>query len=399
MNILVVHCRYRIRGGEDAVVENDIKILREMGHHTSSYILSNNSLDEMGIAGRIKAAAEYVFPLRQTLIIKRIIKEKKIDVIWVHNTLWMTGTAAYEAGRACHIPVIQTIHNYRLFCPNGICFRNGKTCCDCMREASSAGLMNSVRHGCYRGSRILSLFVAAGLIRARNKGLYDNIRFVCLSEFQKYMLARAVPGIREDRIYIKHNHAARDVKGVKYQDRKNRFVYVGRLTREKGIPELLEAWRMLERQAGEEDNAAVPELVICGGGDLEEYVRKYIDTHHLHYVNYMGELPNKEAMAVTADAKSLIYPTRWFEGEPMSIIEAYMLGTPVIATDIGGVTELVEDGITGRLISYDGAVRGMVDIIQEWDRSFVYNEERMSEIADKFSKQNTVKSIKTILKQ
>lgn len=403
MNILVMHCRYRLRGGEDAVVENDIKILKEMGHRVVPYILSNSALDEMGTAGRIKTALEYVFPFRQTALLRKVIREKNIDVIWVHNTLWMTGTAAYEAGRDCHIPVIQTVHNYRLLCPNGLCFRNGRTCCDCIYGAgegrSRRGLINAVLFGCYRKSRILSFFVAAGLLRARRKGLYKDVRFVCLTGFQKHLITGAVPGISEDNVYIKHNHVKCDVKTIPYKSRKNRFVYAGRLSREKGIPELLKSWRLIEEHAkrtgaGDMD---VPELMICGGGPLSEYVRKYTGKHDLNYVNYVGELSSGEADGIIAESRALIYPTRIFEGEPMSIIEAYMTGTPVIATDTGSISELVCDGVTGRLISMEKPVKDLVDIILTWSLS--YEPAAIKEFSGRFSKEDQINSIKIILNQ
>lgn len=383
------------------MVENDIRILKEMGHRIVPYILSNSALDEMGMAGRIRTALEYVFPIRQTAIIKKIIREKKIDAVWVHNTLWMTGTAAYEAGRDCHIPVIQTVHNYRLLCPNGLCLRKGRICCDCIYGAGSGkgrgGPVNAVIHGCYRGSRILSLFVAAGLIRARSKKLYRDVRFVCLSGFQKHLITGAVPGISEDNVFIKHNHVECDIKAIPYPNRKNRFIYAGRLAREKGIPELLKAWRLIESRAKrtgakEED---IPELLICGGGPLSEYVRRYTERHGLHYVNYIGELPPDEVPGMIASCRALIYPTRFFEGEPMSVIEAYMTGTPVIASDTGSVSELVCDGVTGRLISLDGTVKELVDIIINWSAS--YDPDRILEFSGRFSKENQISSIKAIL--
>ena len=120
MNILIVHCRYRISGGEDRVVADDMALLRETGHNVIPYILSNSVLDGMGAPARIRSVLGYLCPTKQRRELVRIIKQNSVDVIWVHNTLWLLGTAPYEAGMLCGIPVIQTVHNFRLLCPSGL---------------------------------------------------------------------------------------------------------------------------------------------------------------------------------------------------------------------------------------------------------------------------------------
>ncbi len=389
MNILIVHCKYRIRGGEDVVVENDMKLLKEMGHKVVPYILSNASLDGAGILIRMGCVIEYLNPRRQKQKLIRIIKREKIDRIWVHNTLWLIGSAAYEAGVACHVPVIQTVHNYRFLCPNGICYRRKTVCCDCLQN----DLHDSILHGCYRGSRVLSAVICAALIRQRRSGIYGRIRFVCLSDFQRDMLINYLPDIAADKVFIKHNTTILSDKWIPYEQRKSQFIYAGRLTESKGVKELLKAWEAIENTKGDDK----PYLIICGEGDLADHVWEYIEKHSLRYVNYIGETPHDKLLSYMAESKALIYPTRWFEGEPMTIIEAYSVGTPVIASDIGGVSELIEEGRTGRKLDHKRMADSMVDIIKKWGDSYHYDEASIRCLAEKFSQKQGINAIKAIL--
>lgn len=397
MNILVVHCRYKTAGGEDQAVINDMRLLKEAGYRVVPYILSNDALDGMSAASKLKCVAEYIAPSHRRQKLIRIIRDNKIDRVWVHNTLWMVGAAAWEAALACHVPVIQTVHNYRLLCPCGICYRKGRVCLDCLKPG---GLYHSVIHGCYRGSRALSAAIAAGLIRQRRSrvspfggNIYSRIRFVCLTEFQKAVLQDKLPGIDPGNIYIKHNicEASCDHAVVPYDRRENIFIYAGRLTESKGIRELLAAWRIIE------ENSKHARLMICGAGELEDFVRGYIKEKGLNNVDFKGELPNDVVREYLSRSKALIYPTRWFEGEPMTIVEAYTMGTPVIATDTGSVSGMVEDGITGRKLSADMPVHDLVDIVSDWDRTFSYDSGAFSAMSAIYSRQSAINAIKTII--
>ena len=193
-------------------------------------------------------------------------------------------------------------------------------------------------------------------------------------------------------VYIKHNHFQSSEPCKPYADRRNRFLYAGRLTESKGIGELLAAWRLIGMKMKE-----APELTICGAGELSDYIDRYIAENRIKNVSSLGELPAKEVYALMDDSKALIYPTRWFEGEPMAIIEAYDRGTPVIATDIGGVSEMIADGITGRKLSYDDMVRDIADIVTGWDDGFRYDADAIRGFASAFSRDNSIKAINAIL--
>ncbi|MBO5551728.1 MAG: glycosyltransferase family 4 protein, partial [Lachnospiraceae bacterium] len=295
MNILVIHCRYRIFGGEDRVVADDAALLRKMGHNVITYTLSNEVLNEMGIAARIRSVIDYLHPVKQRRGIIRMIKKHSADVIWVHNTLWMYGTAPYEAGRICGVPVIQTVHNYRLLCPNGICYRKGSICRDCIGKFPK-GLHNAIFRRCYRNSAVLTAAIALN-IKKQQKALRNNIRIVCVSEHQRKLLLGSVKGLNPKEVYIKRNSINAAHPFRPYGERGNRFLYAGRLTESKGIKELLTAWKSIEMKM----NGDAPGLVICGAGELSEYIDRYISENRLRHVINQGELPKERVHALMAD--------------------------------------------------------------------------------------------------
>ena len=405
MKILVVHCKYRISGGEDTAVKNDIRLLRDIGHEVLVYIKSNETLDKMSSPARLGVAIGYVCSPAARKKYRQLIEDRKPDVIWVHNTLWMIGTAIYEAALECGVPVIQTVHNFRLICPCGILYREdqkvkltGERCGDKIcRDCPERGLHNAIRNRCYRDNRILTAIIGAALIRQRRLGIYGRISFACLSELQRDILLDAGIGIDPGNVYIKHNHTYDEDVWIPYNERDNTFIYAGRLERNKGIEELLEAWRRLEKEVYINKDESCPVLTICGSGGLSEYVRKSIAAHDLHYVNYIGRIDSKKVAGHLSKAKALIYPTGMIEGQPMTIVEAYKSGTPVITTGMGNAGAMVEDGLTGRHIQTDDMINSIVNIIQKWDSDYTYNETALKEKAELYSSERAKATVDAIL--
>ncbi len=399
LKILVVHCKYRIPGGEDTAVKNDIRLLRDMGHEVSVYIKSNDILDKMSLPARLGVAIGYVWSPAAKKKYRQLIEERRPDVIWVHNTLWMIGTAIYEAALECDVPVIQTVHNFRLICPCGILYREdrkakltGERCRgnEC-RECPVYGLHNSIKNKCYRDNRLLTVK------RQRRLGIYGRISFACLSELQRDILLDAGIGIDSSRVYIKSNHTDTDIKWRAYSERDNTFIYAGRLSENKGIYELLEAWRILECIVYINDEAGCPGLIICGDGEMSEYVAEFIKNNDLKKVDYIGKVDLAKVTELLSKAKALIYPTKLLEGHPMSITEAYSVGTPVIVPDMGSAGDMVDEGQTGRHMGRYGKASDMVNIISNWDKTFEYNEETIRKKEEEYSPEAARKAVSEIL--
>lgn len=360
--ILLVHNYYQVPGGEDTVVANEKAMLEEQGHKVILYSRNNSELKSFSAIRKILLPLSTIFNPRTYREIREIIKKEHIDIVHVHNTLNLVSPAVYYAARSMKIPVVQTIHNFRLLCPGATFYRDGHICEDCV----SKGLMCAVKHSCYRESKIQTLVCAVNTWIHRMTGIYGKLNYICLTDFNKQKLL-LLKQIKADRVYVKPNFT--DVKEqeiIPYEQRKDQFVFVGRLDKLKGIDFLLQTWKKLGNDA--------PKLIICGTGPMQEWCKKYIAENQLTIVEYLGFVPNEQAKRIIAESKALILPTQWYEGFPMTIVEAYSVGTPVIGPNMGNVGSLIEDETTGytynsndmySLISSINKVNDINDIVVE----------------------------------
>lgn len=353
-NILQVHNYYQIPGGEDTVVANEKKLLEDHGHTVIQYSRNNSELKEMGKARKLLLPFTTIFNPRTYREVKRIIKEEHIDIVHVHNTLNLISPAVYYAALKCKVPVVQTIHNFRLLCPGAAFYRDGHICEDCVKH----GLMCAIKHSCYRGSKAQTLICVANTWIHRNTGVYGKINYICLTEFNKEKLLQ-LKQIKAERVFVKPNFVdSCDAPVVPYRRRTNQFIFAGRLDKLKGIDILLEAWKLM--------GADAPILLVCGTGPMENWCREYIRENGLNSVEMKGFVPNTEAKKLIANSEVLILPTQWYEGLPMTILEAYSVGTPVITSDLGNTGAVVINGVTGYKFKADSAeeLKGVVKKIE-----------------------------------
>ena len=366
MNILTVHNYYRIPGGEDTVVSNETELLKSHGHKVISYNRDNSEYSDLRGAAKLKKLTlpfVTIFNTRTYKEIKKIISSEKIDVVFVHNTLNLISPAVYYAAVKCGVPVFQTIHNYRLLCPGATFYRDGHICEDCVTK----GLGCAYRHKCYRQSRVQTLACIMLLKIHRLTGIYSKINYICLTQFgrEKLLMLRSL-GVKidEKKVYVKPNFMTENTnsaENTKSAVDEPYFIYAGRLDSLKGTDFLVRVWK--------ED---MPRLVVCGTGPLED-IFTGADAKIGTNIEYRGFADHNTVMQLVAGAKALILPTRWYEAFPMSIVEAYSVGTPVIASNIGNTGILVEEGITGYTFRTD-------------DEQSLY--EAVSKIADELTHNN-----------
>ena len=330
--ILIVHNYYQIPGGEDTVVENEQRMLEKHGHKTFLYSRNNSELNTLSKLQKICLPFSTVFNIKTYRQIKKIIKEKKIDIVHVHNTLNLISPSVYYAALRCKVPVVQTVHNFRLLCPSAVFYRDGHICEDC------------VKHKCYRNSRIQTLACAVNTKIHRMTGIYGKINYICLTEFNKKKLLQ-LKQVKQNKVFVKPNFVNPANNSLDSGQRKDRFIYAGRLDKLKGIKILFQAWKLFGKNA--------PELIVCGNGDMKEWCKEYIIENNLTSIKLMGFVPNVEVKRLIANSKALILPTQWYEGFPVSIIEAFSAGTPVICSDFGNTGNLVTEGITGCKFQHD----------------------------------------------
>ena len=336
MRILIIHNYYKIPGGEDTVVDNESRLLSQKGHKVYFYKRTNQEMDYYGKLRKWMLPMDTIFSLKSYQEVLDIIDKKKIDIIHVHNTVCVISPSVYYAALQRHVPVVQTIHNFRLICPGASLCRNGKICEECVGKS----LFHAVKYGCYRNSRIHTFAVAAMESIHKAMGTYHRLNYICLTEFNRNQLLK-INGKKEyidpNRVFVKPNFAANQRELIPFDKRKEQIVYAGRLDPTKGIRLLFHAWKEIDQY----------ELIVCGTGPEEAWCREFIKHNHISNIQMLGFVPNERVMDIIAESKALILPTQWYEGFPMVLVESFACGTPVLGSDIGNVKDLIIEGENG----------------------------------------------------
>ena len=336
--VLIVHNYYQIPGGEDTVVMNEKKMLEEHGHEVVLYTRSNSELKTMSKVRKMLLPVTTVFNLQTYKEIRKIICEQNIDIVHVHNTLNLISPAVYYAALSKKIPVVQTVHNFRLLCPGATFYRDGHICEDCVQY----GLNCAIRHNCYRNSKLQTCACVITTWIHRALRIYGRINYICLTEFNKEKLL-TLKQIHRERIYVKPNFVQSNLEYKSHEERKNQIVYLGRIDELKGIRILMDAWSQIEKENVEKKFS----LIICGTGKMEIWCKNYIKENNLKNIEIKGFVSNEEALKIIGESKAVVLPTQVYEGFPMVIVEAISVGTPVIGSDIGNVGSIIQEGITG----------------------------------------------------
>ena len=338
MNIALLHNYYQHRGGEDTVFEAEARLLEERGHHVVRYVVHNDDVQRIS---RVRLAAATIYNGATYTALQTLFRREQIQIVHCHNTLPLISPAAYYAASDADIPVVQTLHNYRLLCPNALFFRNGGVCEDCLGKAFA---LPAVRHKCYRGSAAASLAVAGMTALHRALGTWERrvTRYIALTEFAKAKFVEG--GINADMIVVKPNFVEADAgigTGRGNASEGQYAVFLGRLSPEKGIMTALAAWRELRETHGS------VKLLVIGAGPSEEEAREYCSAHNLDTVRFLGQKTLQAALEIVKEARFLLFPSLLYETFGKAMIEAFSCGTPVIASRLGALAEVVEHGRTG----------------------------------------------------
>jgi glycosyltransferase involved in cell wall biosynthesis len=331
MKILTVHNVYQQPGGEDVVFEAEGRLLSRYGHDVVKFREDNASIQTDSISQSLNLATRTIWSRSSYRKLADIISHCRPDVAHFHNTFPLISPSAYYACRQAGIPVVQTLHNYRLFCPNASFFRAGRLCEECLDHS----LARSVRYGCYRDSRSATAVVASMLSIHRLLRTWSEAidRYVVLSSFARDKFIQA--GLPASKMIVKPNFLEAEPGLGAHSG--GYALFVGRLTEEKGIATLLEAWTQLSDIA----------LVLAGQGPMQPQIEQYVQQRTPGNVRYGGHVSREEISRLMKDSSFLIFPSRWYEGFPMTIAEAYACGTPVIASRLGAMAEIIDDGSTG----------------------------------------------------
>jgi len=325
MKIAVIHNFYKSSGGEDRVFENEIDILRRHGHTVSEFTMHNDDVDAIS---RLRLAKETIWSKRSYDSLLEFFQRYHPDVAHFHNTFPLISPAGYYAARAAGAAVVQTLHNFRLVCPSGQLLRAGRICEDCLGRTFP---WPSVAHACYRGERGATAVIAGMSAFHRLRGTWtDQVdRYIAQTEFAKGRFIAG--GLPAEKIVVK-SHFVSGQPATAAASRHQRALFVGRLSAEKGIDTLLQAWNELETP-----------IDLFGSGPLLETVQRA----NLASIHVKGNVTQDEVAKAMATASFIVVPSVWYEGTPLVVIEAFAAGLPVIASRLGAMAEIVDDGVTG----------------------------------------------------
>ncbi len=332
MKILVVHNTYQQPGGEDVVVRQEKQMLESFGHKVSLYERSNHEVDLLSPLGRAAQLCRTIWSGKTRREFSRVLGREKPEIVHVHNTFFMISPSIYQACTDADLPVVQTLHNFRLICPAATLFRNGTVCEECL----DYGMWKGIGHGCYRESRAATTVVAAMVLTHRILRTWANrvTTFIALTEFASRKIASS--GIPTEKIRVKPNFAHPDpATGA---PRQNFALFVGRLAPEKGGALLIEAWKRLKDR--------VP-LRIIGEGPERSRLEALAARYGLTDVHFEGRKSRDEALAAMNEARFLVFPSVYYESFPVTLAESFACGTPVVCCRLGAMAEIVADGVTG----------------------------------------------------
>jgi glycosyltransferase involved in cell wall biosynthesis len=329
VDILVAHNFYQRPGGEDQCMAAEVAMLRAHGHNVVQYCVHNDAIKEMSL---LRAAGRTVWSGSAFRELRRLLEAHRPQIAHFHNIFPLISPAAYYACRAAGVPVVQTVHNFRLFCANGLLVRDGGACEDCLGKLFA---WPALLHKCYRGNRAATGAVAVMMAAHWAIGTWRSAVafYIAPTEFLRRTLVRS--GLPPERIVVKPHFTAGDLRPGSGCG--GYALYAGRLSTEKGIDTMIEAWSRL---------GGVLPLKIVGDGPMAAIVREAALRNAA--IEWLGWQPHEKVHNLMRDAVFVVVPSRTYEVLPFVVIEAFAAGTPVLASGSGALAELVEDCRTGR---------------------------------------------------
>ncbi len=348
MKILQLHNRYQIMGGEEGVVQAEHQLLTQNGHQVQLLEVTNDRIS--GPRAKLAAAIGAIYSRQSRQKVFAQIQTFKPDLVHVHNFFPLLSPSIYDACHQANIPVVQTLHNYRLICPKAMLFRDHQICEACVGQPIA---LQGIRSGCYRGSKPETAVVAAMLAIHQARGTWrDRVSaYIALTEFQKQKLIQG--GLPAHKIHVKPNFvdlpdsidaSPIDTPIENFALRENVVLFVGRLAEEKGVSLLIDAYQ----QDTNSPTPQLPSLKLVGDGPLTEALKAQVTSAGMtDRITFLGRQDKSQVLHLMHRAQLLVFPSIWYEGFPLTLTEALACGLPTIVPNLGSMAEIVEPDITG----------------------------------------------------
>ena len=333
MRVLLIHNFYQQPGGEDAVFAQETALLRQHGVDVETLTFTNDQFDGT-LSGNLRSSAKSFYNPESARRTRETIDRFRPDVVHVHNLFYTASAAVIRVAKQRGVPVVMTLHNYRLVCVNGLLMREGKIPCEtCLTQTTP---LAGIRHACFRDSVWQSAQLSLITTLHKLTGIWRSVdRFIMLTNFARQKILESSLQLRPEQVVVKPNFVF-DPGPADAGQRQSFFLFAGRLSAEKGIATLLDAARC----------NTLP-LTIAGSGPLATEVTKVAG--ELAHVNYIGWQSRSNVLVLLKNCRALVVPSVWYEGLPTIILEAFATGTPIICSDQENLNQIIQDGKTGLL--------------------------------------------------
>lgn len=337
LRILIIHNYYQQTGGEDLFVKAQIELLRKKKNEVIHFFKENSSIMNFSIWQKVMFPFHILFSLKIYKEINRFIQKEKPDIAHVHNVFPLISPSVYKALRDAKIPTVQTLHNFRFLCPNGLFYINEKICEKC----KFGNTFHAVMRRCFRRSYLLSSLYALTIGLYRKMGTFKNIdHFIALTPFVAHKYIES--GLSSpEKISVIPNFIFRGEAKAKPKKKEAYFLYIGRLSEEKGLKNLLEIIEELPYVY----------FKIAGDGPLKLYLLEFTKKKNLKNIEYLGFIPGKEKEIILEKSLAVILPSLSYETFGLTCLEAMANATSVIASNRGSLPFIVEDGKNGLLFN------------------------------------------------
>jgi len=333
MRILFIHDFYQRFGGEDAVALTEKKLLQEHGDEVIPYTRHNDEIKDYGLWRKLTMPAEVIYSRQTVADLREIVENHRPDVAYIHNFFPLISPSVYPALKSLGVPSIQVVHDFRMLCPTGVFYTEGRVCERCKH----GNFLHAVRHRCYHESYAASALVGSAISLHRISGGLNKVDgYICLTEFTKQKLLEV--GVAAEKLFVKPNfidasHVRPSAAGGSYA------LFLGRLSDEKGLWTLIHAFEKLPH---------IP-LKIAGTGPLEGEVRHYVREKQLTHIEILGFKNGQEKWDLLLGSLFVVIPSEWYETFCLVVLEAYAAGKAVLASRMGSLPYVLEQGVTGEL--------------------------------------------------